>query len=405
VLVEVALTFWNKGQEQMKLRFGSKSTTCLAVLFFVLTWLPTGANADIASVVLLKLDHDENVSPENMDIFYVSLYDVIEALDKMRVKPGGEVTIDDLALTAGCDEVDLACLRSLKEVIDADRLVYGSVMIKGKDFYMSLRIFDFRKGAFLIEIDDLRIAIEDTDLDVVVPGLLEGILYGNQGQLQLVGDETDEIIDVSVNGNRLGAATEGELFTGLPLGPVDIVVRHEDGRVFRETVVLRLKTPSVIDVAFTGGAEQTSRTSPHSLDWSSETYVSFVAAGAGFALGLAGSLWFSSIDEEVGSVCVESPVSAGGPTVLSAARPGCEDYRGRIDELQSLESQGSAALTLEAIGYSVAIAGTLLGGVFLYLNRGEVALRAGDNSTDRPTVRVGIIPVPSGLVFDLLGTF
>lgn len=284
------------------------------------------------SVVVLKFTQT-GVEQEVMDQFYLELHEVIRAHPSMKITAGGEVTIDDLILMAGCAEPTADCLAGLQDFIEGNRIVFGSVD-KNADLYsFAIRVFDFPSGAFL---DDGSVRTLQGDGSWIRRGMtsvIEGVFYGDVGQVSVVVEGASSA-HVLIDGVERGMAPLS--LSELALGEVDVTVRSETGQEKTERLLLRHNRTEDLRVRFEAtdlGAPVAARSgNPYLL-----SAIAVAAVGvAGIVVGFVGQTQLSALESDAGAL-------VGGRTALR------ED---EVSRAASLQDDMNGAHTLRVIGFS-----------------------------------------------------
>jgi hypothetical protein len=162
------------------------SRVLVSAVWFVLLTLVSGmafGQKNGASVVILKFERF-NVPDDVMSTFYKELNRVVDENDDMDVKRGGEITVQDLALTAGCDAPTVDCLSGLRDIVDADQIIFGSVQRSDDVFLFTIRNFDFGEGNFVRDVADQTIQGTNDEIKAAIPAIVENFLYGAVGITQ-----------------------------------------------------------------------------------------------------------------------------------------------------------------------------------------------------------------------------
>jgi hypothetical protein len=210
------------------------------VLSCAIAIVASSARAESAAVTVLgvrSLDGDDQLERRVSQ----ALRNSVRSLDGYRVSDR-EVSLAQMSLAHGCDEVDPPCLKDIAATLAADRLVYGNLVRSGDKVRISLFNFDAHSG----QVDG---SAERTTLAslLVEPGLsaliaeLAPRLAGKRGtavgSLRITGNRPGA--SVSLDGQPVGALDErGELvLEEVREGPHNLLVATSDGRDRRELSV------------------------------------------------------------------------------------------------------------------------------------------------------------------------
>jgi hypothetical protein len=364
------------------------SRVLVSAVWFVLLTLVSGmafGQKNGASVVILKFERF-NVPDDVMSTFYKELNRVVDENDDMDVKRGGEITVQDLALTAGCDAPTVDCLSGLRDIVDADQIIFGSVQRSDDVFLFTIRNFDFGEGNFVRDVADQTIQGTNDEIKAAIPAIVENFLYGAVGTLEvsLKGSKSAEIF---LNGEKMGFAPT--TLENLPLGEHVVMVRADDGTEKSQTVILRHNASETVDFVFAGATPDVVSTSSGVSPVLGWAVVGVGVAAIGF--GVYETLEVGRVDDDFAALC---------------ARPGntCEGANAALSspadaaEADDLQAQGSSAKTLQLVGYSVGGAAVLVGGFLLYK-----AYSGGEEAESE--LGFGFAPTPDGVAASLNGTF
>jgi hypothetical protein len=372
-----------------------RTTALLTFLLFTLVAAPLAAQDGDAeantgeSVVILQFE-TFNTEQQVMDVFYSHLHEAIEQKEGLYVKPGGDATIGDLILTAGCESATAECLEGLSDFIDGDKLVFGSVQYSDGVHLFTIKMFDFSEGAFVREMSDQTIEGEAAEISENIKAVVEGFIYGDVGQVAVDVSGVDEAV-VLFNGEKRGLAPTK--LDGLPLGQHVVTVRAESGKEQSKTVVLRQGRTSQLTFNFetTGDGED----GPGRASGGAYVVPGWAAVGvgvAGLAVGILGTTQVADANRR-GDEAVCGPENA--PVLCDGVSSG------DADSLNSeLEQQGATGKTLQAVGFSVAAAGIAVGSYFLFQSFG-----GGSAETEAPAannnLRFNIAPSKKGVSMGL----
>lgn len=339
-----------------------QSLICAFVaLMGVLFALPNAAFAqDGASVVILKFEKMD-ASDEVVRVLEASLAEGIEAHDDMHVKKGGEVTIKDLALTAGCDTAEAECMESLRDFVDADRVVFGSVQASEDVYLFSMKMFDFAEGRYVAEVTDQTVEGDVSRVKKVIPALVDNFIYGDVGVVvvEVTGADSPDII---FDGEKVGLAPTR--LENLPLGEHVVSVKTADGEEDTRTVVLRADEPVTVTFAFESDTStNTKGLEPDSSGEGPSAVPGWVSIGigvVGLAVGGFSSFQVVKASDDNAALADEGFVDPDTGGLI----PG-EKLAEGTDRADSIRTRGKTYQTLQYIGYGVGGVGVALGTVLL----------------------------------------
>lgn len=199
--------------------------------------------------VILKFETMQ-VSQKIMDAFYLSLNEKINEHSDMRVVPGGEVTIEELSVTVGCNQLNPECLSGLSEYVDAQRMVFGSVERSDDVYLFTIKLFDFAEERFVRQLAERTVEGEPSVVKRAIPAVVESFLYGDVGTLE-VAVSNAKAPRVYFDGEKMGPAPT--TLQNRPLGQHAVTVKTADGKERTKFVMLRKDEPSTVDFKFEGG--------------------------------------------------------------------------------------------------------------------------------------------------------
>ena len=224
--------------------------TCIT-MSMVTSQLASAQQAESSKqVIILKFDTFD-VETQVMDTFYFQLDQRINAHEDLKVAPGGDVSISEMIVAVGCDSPTPDCLEQLSGMLDADQLLFGSVQ-RSEDIHLfTIKLYDFESGEFVAQVEDQTVQGDYADLEKAIPTLIDSLLYGDVGQLQIDINGGDDAA-VYFDGEKIGRGTT--TLDNLPLGEHVIMVRSSSGDEISKTVLLRREEPSKLLFDFGGGA-------------------------------------------------------------------------------------------------------------------------------------------------------
>jgi TolB-like protein len=200
----------------------------------------TKARADGASVTVLgvrSLDGEDQLERRVSH----SLRNSARGIEGYRVSDR-EVSLAQMSLAHGCEDVDIACLKDVAATLAADRLIYGNLVRSGDKVRVTLFNFDARSGQIDASAERTVLAAQliDNSLNEIVLGLTQRLAgkRGNAvGTLRITGNRPGAT--VALDGKPSGAlGPDGELtLAQVPEGPHTVLVETSDGRDRRELSV------------------------------------------------------------------------------------------------------------------------------------------------------------------------
>lgn len=303
------------------------------------------------STVILQFD-EMNVSQGFMETFYRTLNEEINRQDEMYVVEGGEVTIDELIVTVGCEEPNPECLTGLQEYVEADRIVFGSIQRSGDAYLFSIKLFDFAEERFLREVPEQSVEGEEATVQEAIPAIVESLIYGDTGTLRVTQEGVeDDSARIFVDGKKMGVAPAQ--LENLPLGQHAVTVRTEDDREKTKLIVLRHDQSQEVQFDFgtTKAGADDGRGSP------ALPYTVTGVGLAGLAVGIVGhaqNAKFSNREQDL--------LCAGGGAVCGDGEDPGEVGQRAADTARKVENTA----LLSTVGYSVGLVGIGVGGYMLF---------------------------------------
>lgn len=213
-------------------------------LSFVLSWaiaiVASSVRADSAAVTVLgvrSLDGDDQLERKISH----ALRNSARGIEGYRVSDR-EVSLAQMSLAHGCEDVDLPCLKDIAATLSADRLIYGNLVRSGDKVRISLFNFDASSGQVdgSAERTVAGAQLSEPMLSEIMLDLAQrtaGKRGSSTGTLRITGNRPGAA--VSVDGKLAGSLDErGELvLEGVREGAHTVLVATGDGRDRRELSV------------------------------------------------------------------------------------------------------------------------------------------------------------------------
>lgn len=330
------------------------------------------------SVVILQFE-TFNTEQQVMDLFYSHLHEAIEQKEGMYVKPGGDATIDDLILTAGCESATPECLGGLSAFVDGDRLIFGSVQYSEGVHLISIKMFDFEDGEFVREISDQTIEGEPTEIDEDVKAVIEGFVFGDVGQVSIDVSGADSAV-VLFNGEKRGTAPTK--LDGLPLGQHVVTLRSSSGQEQSKTVALRQGRVSKLSFNFDPAGDDKPVASGGDKPYAVPGWASMAIGAGGLVVGILGTLQLNSAVNEADTIMCTNPKRLC-PGVSSS-------------HAVELQSQMDSGRTLQVVGFSMAAVGIGVGSYLLYQTYAGGGSET-ESASNNNGFRLGVAPSREGV--------
>ncbi len=339
------------------------------------------AQGEALRVMILKFETFKTPSPV-MDNFYASMEAGFKAAPGLVVARGGEVTLNDLVITLGCDGATKECLIGLQDFVEADRIVFGSVQTEGDIYLFNIRVFDFAQGDFIARLEDQTIEGDEAKLKAAIPALVESVIYGNVGKISVVAQGADAP-EVFFDGKKVGRAPID--LDALPLGEHNIMVKDSRGIEQTQTVLLRRDAPAQLTFSFGGEVAAPGEVGETSSPLIIPGWVAVGVGVAGTAFGVYNQLELGAQED--------AALNFKGQTSANASEAG--DIRDRYDKMQGHH-------TNRLIGYTIGGVGLIAGVTMLVMayTGGEEAAPMSSGIAPQPKrakLPVQIMPTNQGV--------
>lgn len=354
--------------------------TCVAIALFLTGLSNTALAQDGSEVVILRFD-TVDVDQEVMDQFYSEIHRVVQAQPEWSLGSGGDVTIQDLLLVAGCDELTADCLGLLQDFVAGDQILFGAVQRSDDVHMFSIRLFDFESGEFQNEVAEQTLRGDESWISQGIPAVIEHFIYGATASLQvdITGHPETE---VRLNGELVGQGST--LLEGLSPGEVVVVVSSPDGEEQMDRAILRHDEQSTLSFEFEGDFS-TAVEPPPFVAGRPSLLPGFALAGvgvAGLVVGIMGHSRLAATESEARSLV------DGRSHILES----------QLSRAQELQDQMNSAQTMRVIGLSVGAVGVAAGGVMLFRAlSGSGSTDSAELSAARRPMDIGIAPSGDGV--------
>jgi hypothetical protein len=308
-------------------------------LSFVLSWaiaiVANSVRAESTAVTVLgvrSLDGDDQLERKISQ----ALRSSARSIEGYRVSDR-EVSLAQMSLAHGCEDVDLPCLKDIASTLSADRLIYGNLVRSGDKVRISLFNFDASVGQVdgSAERTVAGAQLSEPTLSEIVLELTQrtaGKRGSATGTLRISGNRPGA--SVSLDGQLAGSLDErGELvLEGVREGAHTILVATGDGRDRRElSVEVRPDTttnlralltpplPSEVEPAPEESRPEAQPTSP--IERKQRIYRGLGYASVGIAVGFAAATIYSWVrigniqdDEKLKVYAMQFPKEGPGST-------------------------------------------------------------------------------------------
>ncbi len=330
--------------------------TTLATLILVAA-MAAPAMAQDREVVILKLT-TQDVEDSVMDQLYKELHSGVEGTDGLTVGSGGEISMSDLTLMAGCDAPTPECIGLLADFVDGDLLLFGEVSRSGDAHSFTLRLFDFAANDFDREIVDQTLTGDAAWLARGVPAVVEHFFFGPTASLTVSVSGSPDA-EVRVNGEVVGRGSV-EISDVAP-GEVVVLVMTPDGQEEMRREILRHDEAGQVSFSFRA-PEDDDPIEPVATPRDGPSLVpGFALTGLGVAGVVVGILGQSQLT----AAETDAIVLVDGREAL---------FESQLDEAREIQDRMNRAHTMRVVGLSVGAVGLVAGGTMLFM-----ALTGGDS--------------------------
>lgn len=336
----------------MQVRLGLSLILSLAVAIVA----STTAQADSANVTVLgvrSLDAEDQLERRVSQAVHAAAGEI----DDYNVSDR-EVSLAQMSLAHGCEEVDPPCLKAIAQTLSADRLIYGNLAHSGDKVRITLLNFDARQGRIdgSAERTVLTSQLSGPTLMPIVTELVARIAGKPRnpvGSLHVTGSRPGAL--VRVDGKPAGQVdANGELaIADVPQGRHNVEVYSADGVDRRElSVGVRAQTTTTVRAPLPQAAPNVQAgpvaepaTEPATRDTGRVRRAlgyTFVGVAAGFAAATIYS-WvrIGSVKHDLQPYADEFPASGPGSTndvcAEAPSRPLAQRYPGDLQKA-ALES-------------------------------------------------------------------
>lgn len=299
-------------------------------------------DATVEVVDFETADVDEEVT----DAFYGHLQEVFAGRDGVTVGDVANVSMDELLLMAGCNAPDTECLTTIGDLVEADRLVFGSIERSDDVLMFSLNFFDFEAGEMIREVSEQTLRGDRDWLADGMPAVAEHLVYGPTATVHIEAPGAPEA-QLRVNGETVG--TGSATVDDVSPGEVVVLARAGDDEEQKERFILRHDEERDVQLDFADEVDDID--DPGVASRSLTPGLALTGAGvAGTVLGMVGQIRLSSANADADNLIGDR----------GAVDP---DERDQLDDLDSRMTTGN---TMRWLGFGTGIAGLAGGGFLLY---------------------------------------
>lgn len=245
------------------------------LLFTLLTSAGAAAQSEVVVLGVRSVEGDDDVAHD----LTTALREAAQEISAWQVSTTA-VSMAQMALAHGCEEVDVACLADIAKGLSADLVVYGTLRRNSAredfDFAFNLSLFNAASGAIQNSLDD-TIVRRDTTKGALAPRAKRLIarLAGEEAPAEEADASLGSLIvrsnvdnaDVLINDQPVGTLQGGMLqYDGLQEGMYRVELRAHGYAPFVKTV--RVKAGERLD--FEASMQIGADGSDPSLEWESE---------------------------------------------------------------------------------------------------------------------------------------
>ncbi|MGD8861812.1 MAG: PEGA domain-containing protein [Myxococcales bacterium] len=209
-----------------------------------------GTTATVAVLGLRSIEGDDEVSNALTEHLRGAV-PTVEGWDAS----GTSVSMTQMSLAYGCDELDASCLADVAKGLQVDRIIYGTLSRTAAgadyDYAVRLNLFDAARGEIVTEVDDVLPQAGTTDADLAprAASLVKRLSGLPQGGTIVIEANVNGA-DVVINGQSVGSADDGTLrLEDLQPGQYRIEVSKPGYTTHVSTVTLDEGTEAAISAA------------------------------------------------------------------------------------------------------------------------------------------------------------
>lgn len=286
----------------------------------------------------------EDVDDQIANEFYGNLRNILADEESFNLAAGGDVSMGDLWLMAGCNSTDADCLSLTQDFVDGDHLLYGSIEYSDGAYSISISLFDFEAQEDAREITAQTVTDDPQWLDEGIPAVIEHFVYGETGAITVQATGAPEA-EIAVDGDVIGT---GESVTSDQIAPGEALVTATgpDATTKEQRVVVRHEDEAEVTFEFDPVVDDDidDLETPSPLPGVAATSFGIV----GVAVGMVAQTQLSSTRDQV-----DAQVDDGV-------------FQGQRSEIDDLQSDMDWANTLRFVGFAGGAVGLAAGGFLLY---------------------------------------
>lgn len=360
-----------------------RTFTLLLSLFLLAGASTAYAQPTLVVLGIRSIEGDDEVANE----LTVQLRAAAGAMEDWNVSEQA-VSMAQMSLAHGCDEIDAACLKEIALGLSADSIIFGTIRRNSTredyDFSVSLSLFDAGTGGIERNVDD-TLPQSETDPESLAERaqrLVKRLTSGAVGGAIAIQVNVD-MAEVSVNGQPVGRTRDGGLrLEGLQPGAYEIELSAEGYASYKSTVTLAQGGEAHIAAALEreGGASEpmaaefaigpdSYHDAPPSarLDWLAYTLLG--VAGASLVGAGVSALIVDGVNDDESFLTYKDAVARMNPSatdVCTEAENGL-DYQQGDAVRQDVADMCTTADTFEVLQWVFLGTAVVSGGVGAYL--------------------------------------
>jgi hypothetical protein len=358
----------------------------LVLVLSLLATLASPALAESAVVVLgiRSVEGDDDVANDITE----QLRSAARGIEGWNVS-NTAVSMAQMSLAHGCDEIDAACLAEIAKGLGADRIIYGTLRRTSAredyDYALNLNLFAAETREIMRSVDDTipRTQVDFQSLSARADKLVARLAStATGGAIEIQANVPDA--EVTVNGQSVGITRDGALrMEGLQPGRYHVVISRE-GYIAHDSTVSVVEgadtsIAAVLSIIGGSGSTPEPEEAPdtgHHLGWLGWTLIGVSAAslvGVGVSIGVIEGInndklytkYRDAVAEGNARVMKDHPEDVV-KDVCKAAKAGSE-YSLSQAEVKSVADKCSTADTFEVLQWVFAGTAIAAGAVGTYL--------------------------------------
>ena len=403
----------------MLARFSLVAGLCLSASLFATSSL---ADAGVLVLGMRSIEGDDELANALTD----QLRGASRQVEGWQVSQTA-VSMAQMGLAHGCDEIDAACLAEIAQGLQVERVIFGTIRRTSAradhDYAVMLSLFDAQTGDIARQIDDVitQNATDAQALSIAAQRMLERLLsIATGGAISVPANVSDA--EVTINGQPVGQTRDGALrVEGLEPGLYRIEIKKPGYATHMSTVaVSEGADSSLAAVLATDGVPQApaAASAPdqddtidthegergHDLTWLGWTLVG--VGGAALVGTVASMVVVSDVNDDPLYEDYRDAVARGNENVrtsnpslvvndvCAAAESGAlyGFTRGNLQKVNDLCSKGATFEVLQWVFLGTAVAAGGVGTYLLLTAEGDPAESSAGGTASRLTITPRVAP-------------